>query len=399
LSQAYLETVGTEGSTSLQYVAVAPDGTVFLTENSNWSLIRRIGTDGTFSTVAGTPTCTSGYVADGAQATSGCIVAGSLAVGPDGTLYFVDRANAAQDSGAIRAISPDGLVRTLTNQIESTDTPAVITAVPDGTLLLGQHGGGAGILSRLAPPVTGSVLGGFTVADTSGKSVYAFDGDGRHRRTLDAVTGASLDSFTYDAAGRLSSVTDVNGDATTISRDANGNPTSITNAFGQQTTLTVDANGYLATVGDAAGDTYTLNTATNGLLQSFATPRSGVETYTYDSVGRLVSNVDPAGGGVTLSNSVTGTGNIVTRTTAMGLVSTYELDSLPSGEAKQVVTGPNNLAATGARGAQGGPVTSTATDGTTTTVTLGPDPRFGMQAPVATSVVTTTPGHRTLETN
>ena len=47
--------------------------------------------------------------------------------------------------------------------------------------------------------------------------------------------------YDYDAAGRLTSVTDQNGHTTTYTYDAVGNRLSQTDALGNQTTFTYDA--------------------------------------------------------------------------------------------------------------------------------------------------------------
>ena len=64
---------------------------------------------------------------------------------------------------------------------------------------------------------------------------------GRHLRTLDALTSATLLSFGYDGAGRLVTVTDDKDRTTTIARDAAGTPTKIIAPYGQDDELEPDA--------------------------------------------------------------------------------------------------------------------------------------------------------------
>src|SRR5260370_5969386 len=200
--------------------------------------------------------------------------------------------------------------------------------MPDGSVVVGN---GFCQIIRIHIPVSGSPASGYTVADETGRRVYVFDGDGRHLRTLDSLTKAVLYSFEYDATGRVTKVTDVNNDATVIQRDANGNPTAIVAPFGQAISLSLDANAYLARITDPVGSTYQFVYSSTGLLQSTDTPTGGHYSYTYDSEGRFVKYVDPLGGGPTLYSAVTatGSGTIVTRTSPMGLVSTYDLDRPP----------------------------------------------------------------------
>ncbi len=74
----------------------------------------------------------------------------------------------------------------------------------------------------------------------------------------------------------------------------------------------------------------------------------------------------------------------------MGSVSTYEIDDLPSGNVQKIVSGTDGLVTSIVRGASG-VTTQTAPDGTQTSTTIGSDPRFGVQAPVAASTTVTLP--------
>ena len=137
--------------------------------------------------------------------------------------------------------------------------------------------------SAFIPPVE-PIATGFSVADTDGRSLFVFDGEGRH---LDDrhPTNAARYSFAYDVTGRLSSFTDVNGDVTTIDRDLQGNPTAIVNPFGQATTLAVNANGLLNLIQDSAGDAHRYTYDSKGLLQSTTVPTGGQYEYTFDGEG------------------------------------------------------------------------------------------------------------------
>ena len=53
-----------------------------------------------------------------------------------------------------------------------------------------------------------SARGDALIASPDGAQVYQFNLDGRHVRTLDALTGAVLRRFTYDARGGLAGVFD-----------------------------------------------------------------------------------------------------------------------------------------------------------------------------------------------
>src|SRR5206468_709752 len=61
---------------------------------------------------------------------------------------------------------------------------------------------------RVASALPGFASGDSLIASEDGGEVYVIDAGGRHLRTLDAFSGATLYQFAYDGAGRLSSVTD-----------------------------------------------------------------------------------------------------------------------------------------------------------------------------------------------
>ncbi len=64
-----------------------------------------------------------------------------------------------------------------------------------------------------------------------------FDAGGRHLRTVDTLRGNTLETFAYDAAGRLVSITDHDGRVTSIQRDGSGKPTAIVAPGGDRTEL------------------------------------------------------------------------------------------------------------------------------------------------------------------
>jgi RHS repeat-associated protein len=135
--------------------------------------------------------------------------------------------------------------------------------------------------------------------------------------TADATTEA----FSYNAAGRLTSVTDGNGHTTTYGYDAEGNRTreenaagderewaynkthdvtSMTTPRGETTTIERDANGNIESV-SRPGPEETTQTTTyahdeHGQLESVTDPLERTWSYGYDSQGNRTSESDPAGG-------------------------------------------------------------------------------------------------------
>src|SRR5262249_2558106 len=142
-----------------------------------------------------------------------------------------------------------------------------------------------------------------SIASQDASQVYLFDSTGKHLNTLNALTGSVIYTFGYDSSGRLSSVTDADGNVTRIERNANGDPTAIVAPFGQRTTLTLDANGYLAGITDPAGGRNGYTYSPDGLMQTFTDPRNNVHRFSYDALGRLHLDQDPAGGSTTLDRT------------------------------------------------------------------------------------------------
>jgi RHS repeat-associated protein len=380
--------------------ALGADGSLYLNDAF---AIRRVAPDGTFWTFGGSQEASvdiSQPPADGIPASKAVMVPETLAVAPDGSVVYWD------SLFQLLRVVRNGFVTTIAGHGQAGPSPgegALATQVSfdgstfgvaaDGTIVVGNTF--TDKLWRVQSAAAGGSAVGLAIASEDGAALYQFDGSGRHLRTLNALTGAALYTFGYDPAGRLASVTDVDGNQTNIQRDASGIPTAITNPFGQAMALSVDSSGYLASIRDAVGSLHAYTYASSGLLQSTTTPLGEVYTYSYDSDGRLLSDVDASGGGASMTNAVTVTGNVVTRTTAGGVTSTYELDSLPSGAVQQSRKGPDGLFTKTVRGIDG-VIARSMPDGTVTSTTTSPDSRFGMQAPLATAVTISTPSGLTM---
>ena len=224
-----------------------------------------------------------------------------------------------------------------------------------------------------------------------GSEVYQFNSKGRHLLTLDALTGAVKYQFTYDGSGRLVSVTDESGNVTTVERDAAGNPTAIIAPFGQRTTLALEGNGYLESITKPSGESHTMSYTSDGLMLSFADPNGNSSQFTYDAQGLLTKDEDAAGGFKTLIKEVKGAVNYNFLDTALGKRTIYTTEQLSTGDEKRTVTSPSGGVQTRNIG-QNGITTTTEPDGTITTTTNGPDPRFGMLVPIQSQQTIQTPG-------
>jgi RHS repeat-associated protein len=387
-------------------LAVGPDGSIFI---ATGVLVLRVGPDDRLGIVAGggsgscfqaTDQCGDGQPATQAELND----AVAVTLGADGSLYIVD-----QGLDRVRRVTPDGIITTVAGSGQECNSfaigsvppcgdggpataaqitfPSAVTLMPDGHLCIG---GQDPRIRCVGPALPGLALDGSVIPSADGSELYAFDANGRHLRTLDALTNALRYQFGYDGAGRLVTVTDGDGNVTTIQRDASGNPVAIVAPGGQRTTLTADANGYLSGIADPAGDTTRLTSTADGLLTSLTDPNGNIHTFSYDGEGRLARDSDPAGGSTALAHIDATDGYTVTATTALGRVSTYSVQQLPSGVVHETTIDPS-----GAR-----TVLDVGTDDSRTIIypdgarevqMLGPDPRFGTQAPIVTSDTLTTP--------
>jgi RHS repeat-associated protein len=393
-------------------VALGPDGSLYVSE-AGGHRVRRIDASGIITTVAGTGTpCPSEPCGDGGLATQAQLLfPQGLAVGPDGSLYISDTRPALGGLERIRRVGPDGVIA----RVAGGGTGCVALPCGDGgpallatfAVWLGVAAGQDGTLwigdaqslriRRVRPPLPGFSLSSFLVAAESGQEIYEFSSAGQHLRTLDALTGSARRRFDYDASGRLASIVDADGNVTTIEREGTGAPTAIVAPFGQRTSLTLDANGYLASIVDPAGASHQMASTADGLLARLTDPRGNTHRFFYDSAGRLARDEHPAGLVTTLARVATTTGSTVTRTTALGRTTTYVVDNPGGGVGRQSTTFPDGTRTEVARGADATQTVAYA-DGTRVSIRLGPDPRWGMLAPVLQAHTIATPGGRSRTT-
>jgi RHS repeat-associated protein len=437
-------------------VAVAPDGTVYVADTGD-NRIRRVTTDGVITTVAGGGTPADG-VGDGLPGTSAQLVNPSaVAVDPLGQVYIADTDHnrvrklgtdglistfagngdygTGGDGGratAARVADPTGLsvdaasggvliVEKLQNRVRRVDAggdialvagtgaagwagdggppaaakfdhPSAASMGPDGRLWIADTDNFR--IRRIAPPLPGFDVSDIFVPSTDGSVVYVFNSSGRQKKIVDATTNITLYTFDYDTAGRLAAVTDHFGNVTTIARDANGTPTGIDSPYGQHTTLHANTAGYLDTITDPANENVSLNYGSGGLLASFTDPRNNSSTFTYDTLGHLKTDTSPDGKTTSLSGSANEEWLVVNTHTAEGRYTSYTTHLPPSGDPQVITTFPNGKTST-VTTKPDGTQTITSPTGTTSVATFGPDPRWGMSAPLMTSLTVTRPSGAT----
>ena len=128
----------------------------------------------------------------------------------------------------------------------------------------------------------------------------------------------------------------------------------------------------------------------SGLMTKFTDPRNGVHTFEWDPLGRLTRDVEADGSAQTLTRTVAGGVTTVVHATGENRKTTYKVERTNDGSIKRSVaneTGQTTVTVVG----NDGVTTVTRPDGTVATSEEGPDPRFGMQAPVLARMTITLP--------
>jgi RHS repeat-associated protein len=399
-----IETLVNVGNDGLGQLATGPDGSVYYVQS--FDNIYRIDPSGTVSNVTGGST---GIPAIGNAGVNG------LFVDRYGDLYFDRGTIETICHNNIFEITPDGIEHNLAGQpgffgscptggdggaaTQARIASGAMTVAPDG----GIYESDGSTIRKVGAPLPGVGHQGYLIASPDGNQLFSFDASGKQQQTFNALTGAVELTFGYDpTTGYLTSITDANGNVTTIQHDATGNPTSITSPFGQVTTLTTDANGYLSSISDPLDDTTSVSMDGGGLLQSITGANHNTFTASYDSLGLLTATTDPEHGGFTIAGSdspnLDTPGRVVTATNALGRVSTltdttdgsgmqHIQTALPDGTVHQrsLDTALNNAITDGA--------------GNTSSTQFTSDPQLGLASLIAGSSTMKTPGGLTESTS
>jgi RHS repeat-associated protein len=421
-------------------LAIGRDGSLYVS-NYTEKAVFRISPDGWKTVLAGRSNEIvpgEDHRGDGQKATDAAIVPTALAVDGDDTVYIADFAyHGARDwteipyygfpRGRVRAVK-GGIIRSVLGATDPEHswhgpdgTPAMQSPIygsayglalgPDGALYVFDSGdnhllshwntaGEAGNLRRFARPLPWVGDANATVVSQDGTEVYAFDSNGRHLSTNNALTGKMKYKFTYDRQGQLSTITDASNLVTRVERMPSGLATAIVAPNGQRTALTVNADDYLEAIDEPGGIhrgfTYGDRQAL-GLLTSYQNPRGNTSNFTYDELGRVTGESMPGGCSWTIerlngpSATSPDTPVKVALTSAEGRTRSYQLGS----DADNLENRPRISSAgltTQYTSSRAGVETTSTPDGMVTTVTKGPDGQFGLQRPIEASRVVRTPG-------
>lgn len=386
-------------------LALGPDAEILIADQGNHR-VRRIGRDGTISTVAGDGVF--GFAGDGGPASLARLaVPADVATAADGSFLIADAAN-----GRVRRVSSAGLISTVAGSsvpaafVEGNFSlrlplsyPSNVELGPRGDYFLTDPSDHhvLHVADARPPERNGEIL----IPSRSGDQVWVFDALGRHLRTLNSLTGETLLHFSYTATGKIHRVTDVDGNVTEIQRDSDEDPTSVIGPYGHVTTLSLDVNGYIDQIVNPAGDTWTFAYTPQGLMTSAENPRHHATTFDWYGDGRLAAETNAVNGTKTLDRWNYGPnwlrGSYGTRfTSAAGRQSIHSVaESFRTKQRwHQLVTGPNQALVTRSREGLDGSHDLALPDGFAISSDKGPDAVWGLLSPRATGGAATTPsGH------
>jgi RHS repeat-associated protein len=404
-------------------VAVGPDGTAYVTDTA--CEVHRIDPQtGMMTQYAGlqNSTCApgpggppSGSDGLGAKAIQlGRITA--MSVGVDGTLYMSDVAQ-----GVIWSVDPKGFAHIVaggpSTQPLTSDNggPAQMAWVPlPQAVAVGANGGiyeadnqcrVREIVSAFPSYSPGAGIA-YSIPSEDGSQLFGFDASGRHLATYDGRMGPSqpaLLTFNYNpATNQLASVVDANNNTTSFSYSSS--TTTITPpSFGQtnssqtQTVLALDSTGHATTITDPAGEPTQCQYST-GLMTQLTTPAGNQHNFTYDGLGNLLSDQDPAGTqfltrtfpATPPANTLPGYDWTTAVLSGAGHTTSHVVTQNTNGLVTQTTVSPSGATGSYARSVSD-VRTQTRPDGTVATTTMAPDPRFVMLDPYPGTVSVSTP--------
>jgi RHS repeat-associated protein len=136
-------------------------------------------------------------------------------------------------------------------------------------------------------------------------------------------------TYTYDAEGRRTSVTDANSATTWYAYDERDRLTHTTNALGYVTSVTYDPEGNKLAETDANNRTTWYAYDAQNRLSYITNALGFVTSYAYDPVGNRIAETDANGHTTTVAYDCLN--RLVRQTNALGYITQYEYDAGPGG--------------------------------------------------------------------
>lgn len=262
-------------------IAVGPEGSVYLAVEGN-RRVRRISPDGIISTVAGTGVAASS--GDGGLATAANIIPLAIAVADDGSLIIAD------SFARIRRVGIDGVITTIAGTGVYCQTPFSVVCPANGAPPEQVRVKG---VQRVAISPNGEILFSqeFDGGDIRRIAPFfkSFDGNGY---TIASEDGAEV--FEFDARGRHLRTRDAltKRIVFVFGYDGAGRLASITDADANVTTFERNGGGAVAAIVSPFGQRTGLTFDARGFLATVTNPAGEVVTVQHDSLGLLRTLLD-----------------------------------------------------------------------------------------------------------
>lgn len=164
-----------------------------------------------------------------------------------------------------------------------------------------------------------------TISPSGAVTRYAYDEEGNAIRQI--TDGLGIISMTYEG-GRLTSITDYNGNRTAYGYDAYGNRITVTDALGNTASTVYDEAGKILSETAADGTTATYEYDAKGQkIKEIITGKTGgtrTAVYAYDAAGRMTAVTTAEG---TTTYTYDGEGNVTSITYPDGSRDTLAYDS------------------------------------------------------------------------
>jgi RHS repeat-associated protein len=381
-------------------MTVGPGGTVYFTVDANTGLVFAIPPSGVIQRFAGTGTIDfDDYTGDGGPALEADLnYPATLAAAPDGSLYLGDL-----NYSTIRRVLPNGIVKTVAGSPFQFDAigdggPAASSSITNVSRMAIGADGALYVTDqfymttrRISPPDPLALTGEHRVPSADGASVDIFSSDGRHLRTVDAVTGVVVQQLGYDANKQLVTIADAHGNVTRIERTPEGIAAAIVSPFGKRTTLTMGSDRYLKTV-ESPGSERTEMTYVAGQITTMKNPRGVEKTIAYDTEGRLLREEFPDGSGTTLTREGSERDSRITVRSGEGLAVTHDRQIDDVAQDSRVDRDPATGLKTITVHTDDGASTTTLPDATIVSDGVTGDPRFKTMAPLRFGSIRTPAG-------
>ncbi|GLZ33514.1 hypothetical protein Lesp02_57020 [Lentzea sp. NBRC 105346] len=168
-----------------------------------------------------------------------------------------------------------------------------------------------------------------TVTDQHGKLWrYTFNDRGQATGRTDPLGRTA--TYAYAANGDRTGVTDELGSATGYETDAQGRPVAITDPAGRRRTIAYTAWDEPERITQPRGGVYTVTFDDDRRKTGSSDPTGAVTRYEYDGSGRLGATVDPAGGRTTVEYDAAGRPTKITNPRGGVLQRTYSAEGWPT---------------------------------------------------------------------